>query len=96
VPTRSGTTGRKIGRFRLPVWIAAPTESLATCRGLMFSYGIQPLLEEREDVDWTGFVRTWVREHHLSGAAALLVRGPSHRNPLANHSLEIVDLDPED
>ena len=27
VPTRSGATARSIGRFRLPVWIAAPTES---------------------------------------------------------------------
>jgi pyruvate kinase len=94
VPTRSGTTARSIGRFRLPVWIAAPTHSQSVCRGLHFSYGVQPILVEEGDTDWAEFARTWVRSHGLSGSATLLVRGPSPRNPKANHSLEIVDLEP--
>jgi len=94
VPTRSGTTARSIGRFRLPVWIAAPTHSQSVCRGLLFSYGVHPILVEEGDTDWAEFVRIWVRDQGLSGSAALLVRGPSPRNPKANHSLEIVELEP--
>ena len=44
VPTRSGGTARAIARFRLPVWIAAPTDSTAVVRHLQFTYGIEPVL----------------------------------------------------
>src|SRR5208283_3505316 len=41
VPTCSGATARAIARFRLPVWIAAPTDCANVARNLQFTYGIE-------------------------------------------------------
>lgn len=92
IPTRSGTTARAITRFRLPVWIAAPTGSANAMRHLQFSYGIEPLLVGQVSADWTAFTRDWVRAEAFSGPLALLVQGPSPENPHANHRMEILQL----
>jgi pyruvate kinase len=42
VPMRTGTTARAIARFRLPVWIAAPTDCENVARQLQFTYGVGP------------------------------------------------------
>jgi pyruvate kinase len=92
VPTRSGATARAITRFRLPVWIVAPTDQLPVVRNLQFSYGIEPVLLSRLPSEWTGFTREWVRAEKLPGSVALLVEGPSPANPRANHSLDILPV----
>jgi pyruvate kinase len=43
VPTRSGTTARMISRHKSGVWIVAVSPEEAVCRGLAFSYGVQPV-----------------------------------------------------
>jgi pyruvate kinase len=93
VPTRSGATARAITRFRLPVWIAAPTDGADVARHLQFSYGIEPLCVEQLAADWTTFARDWVRGEELQGSVALLVQGPSPGNPNANHRMEILNLE---
>jgi pyruvate kinase len=92
VPTCTGATARAITRFRLPVWIAAPTGSAHVMRHLQFSYGIEPLCVEQLAADWTTFARDWVRGEELQGSVALLVQGPSPGNPNANHRMEILNL----
>jgi pyruvate kinase len=92
VPTRSGATARAITRFRLPVWIAAPTDSADVVRHLQFSYGIEPIFMERLPAEWTAVARDWVQAEGLSGPVALLVQGPSPGNPQANHRMEILQL----
>jgi pyruvate kinase len=92
VPARTGATARSIGRFRLPVWIAAPTASTPVLRRLLFSYGIEPLRLEGHAEDWTGFTRRWVLEHGLPGSLAILVRGPSASQAGSGPSLELVDV----
>jgi pyruvate kinase len=93
VPTRSGTTARSIARFRLPVWLAAPTENAGVVQQLQFTYGVEPLLTGRSVEDWAAFAREWVGAEGLAGALAILVQGPSPINPQANHRMEIVALD---
>jgi pyruvate kinase len=44
-----------------------------------------------EDPDnWSDFARQWLREHRLPGPVAMLVAGPSARNPDANHRIEFL------
>jgi pyruvate kinase len=40
--------------------------------------------------DWTIFARQWLREQRLSGPVAMLVAGPSTRNPAANYRIEFL------
>ncbi len=92
VPTRSGATARAIARFRLPVWIAAPTDGANVVRHLQFSYGIEAVPMPQLPADWSPFARDWVRAEELPGPVVLLVQGPSPRNPHANHRMEILQL----
>jgi pyruvate kinase len=88
VPTLTGTTARMISRFKPAVWIVALSGDAATCQGLAFSYGVHAvqLLEDSEN--WPTFSRQWLREHGVPGDIAMVVAGPSARNPDANHRLE--------
>jgi pyruvate kinase len=92
VPTRSGATARAIARFRLPVWIAAPTDFTSVVRHLQFSYGIESMSVRPLPAEWSAFTRDWVRAEDLQGRVALLVQGPSAAAPLANHRMEILQL----
>ncbi len=92
-PTNSGSTARSITRFRLPMWILAPTAREGTRRQLAFSYGVLPIRVDTVVADWTAYTRERVRELQLGGEIALLVRGPSPLAPDANHEIEIVRLD---
>ena len=93
VPSRRGVTARAITRFRLPVWMVAPTDSLHVVRHMQFSYGIEPVLLDRLPSEWTTFVRGWIHSQGLPGPLALLVEGPSPEKPQANHRLEFLRLD---
>jgi pyruvate kinase len=90
VPTRTGTTARMISRFNPAVWIVALSREAAVCQGLAFSYGVQAEQLAEDPESWRDFARNWLREQHLPGAVAMLVAGPSPRNPDANHRLEFL------
>ena len=90
VPTRTGTTARMISRFNPPVWIVALSRDSDVCQGLAFSYGVHPVPLTAEPEDWCDFARTWLREHQVPGAIAMLVAGPSEQHPEANHRLEFL------
>jgi pyruvate kinase len=90
VPTRSGSTARMISRFRPAVWIVAISAQTAVCRGLLFSYGVHPVEQEPEADRWGAFAARWVRDQRVSGHLAILVTGPSDRNPDANHRIEFL------
>jgi hypothetical protein len=42
--------------------------------------------------NWRDFARTWLEEHQVPGAIALLVAGPSTRNPEADYRLEFLKV----
>jgi pyruvate kinase len=90
VPTRTGTTARMISRFNPSVWIVALSRDIAVCQGLAFSYGVHPVQLTEDPENWRSFARTWLRKHELPGAVAMLVAGPSTRNPDANHRIEFL------
>jgi pyruvate kinase len=92
VPTETGRMARSIARFRLPVWVAAVTPSERVARQLHFSYGVHPELRPTPVSDWDDFTREWVVSHGLSGAMAMLLRGPSADGSRSNHAMELLDL----
>lgn len=92
-PTASGYTARSLSRFRLAVWILAVSASEKTCRDLLFSYGVWPILDPDHPYDWTAQAREYVREFSLAGAYVIQTEGPSPQHPLTNHRLEIISVD---
>jgi pyruvate kinase len=90
VPTRTGTTARMISRFKPGVWVASLSRDPAVGQGLAFSYGVHPVDITEEPDNWRDFARGWMREQRLSGTLAMLVAGPSTRNPDANHRIEVM------
>jgi pyruvate kinase len=90
VPTRTGTTARMLSRFKPSVWIAAITPDQAVCRGLAFSYGVEPLPLAEVPDNWRAFATDWVRAQEVPGFIAVLVAGPSPRHPEANHRIEFL------
>jgi pyruvate kinase len=90
VPTRTGTTARMISRFNPAVWIVAASSDTAVCRGLAFSYGVQPVELAEDPENWSDFARRWLRERQVSGTIAMLVAGLSARSPDANQRVEFL------
>ena len=90
VPTRTGTTARMISRFNPTVWIVTVSSDPAVCQGLAFSYGTHPVQMAEDPDNWRAFAQQWVREHELPGPSAMLVAGPSTRNPDANYRIEFL------
>ena len=93
VPTRTGTTARMISRLSPPLWIVALSRDHAVCQGLAFSYGVEAVQSIDDPENWREFARTWLQEHQVPGSVALLVAGPSARNPEANYRLEFLKVD---
>jgi pyruvate kinase len=79
-----------ISRFSREVWIIAVSPDPAVCQGLAFSYGVHAVHLAEDPEDWSSFARQWLREHRLPGSIAVLVAGPSTRNPEANYRLEFL------
>ena len=92
VPTRGGTIARVISRCKPPVWIIAPSCDPAACQSLAFSYGVHPVELADEPNDWRDWVVHWLRENRVTAERIMLVAGPSARNPIANHRLELMRL----
>jgi len=90
VPTDTGTTARMISRFNPPVSIVAICHDKSTCQGLMFSYGVFPVELGEDPENWSDFARSWLAEYKVPGNVAMLVAGPTKRNPNDNHRLEFL------
>ncbi len=92
VPTHTGATARMISRFKPGVWVASLSRDPAVGQGLAFSYGVHPVDLADEPDNWRDFARRWLSEQRLAGTLAMLVAGPSTRNPDANHRIEVMRL----
>jgi pyruvate kinase len=90
VLTRTGTTARMISRLKPPQWIVGLSRDPAVCQGLVFSYGVEPVQLIEDPKSWRDFAKRWVQEHQIPGHVALLVAGPSRRNPDENYRLEFL------
>jgi pyruvate kinase len=94
VPTVTGYTARMVSRFRLPVWIGAVSPHRRVCRGLQFSYGVQPIHAPEAPHDWSQFASQWAGREGVAAGLVVLTEGPSQRNPETRPRLEILDLGP--
>jgi pyruvate kinase len=92
VPTRTGTTARMISRLNPSQWIVAPSRDPVVCQGLAFSYGVEPVQLVEDPKSWCDFAKNWLEKHQITGHVALLVAGPSRRNPEQNYRLEFLDF----
>ena len=92
VPTQTGTTARMISRLNPSPWIIAVSHDPAVCQGLAFSYGVESVQLVEDPKNWRDFAQTWLHEHEIPGGIALLVAGPSTRNPDANYRLEFLKV----
>ncbi len=92
VPTRTGATARMISRFKPSAWVVSVAEDPVVSQGLAFSYGVSGVSVNDEPDDWCGFAREWMRENDVRGRSAMLVAGPSPRDPAANHRIEFLRL----
>jgi pyruvate kinase len=90
VPTRTGTTARMISRLKPSLPIIALSRDRAVCQGLAFSYGVEAVQLAEDPKNWRDFAKTWLHDHGISGGIALLVAGPSARNPESNYRLEFL------
>ena len=75
VPSRSGSTARRIARYRLPIWVVAISENRQTCQQLQFSYGIYPDIYTPPVNDWQAFVRERMHALGATGDRVLLTQG---------------------
>jgi pyruvate kinase len=90
VPTKSGTMARMISRFKPRVWTVAVSRDAVVCQGLAFSYGVQSIPMADEPEGWREFARNWLRAHQVPGHLAILVAGPSPRQPDADYRIEFL------
>ena len=91
-PTTSGYMARSLTRFRMSAWILAPTTSLKTCRELMFSYGVHPVLEQKRPKDWYMAALKYAEEHDIKGNCFIRAEGPSRAHPDNHYIMEIIDM----
>jgi len=92
VPTRSGTSARRMALLRLPVWTIAVSTKKETCQSLLFSYGVVPRHEPNDPNSWNDYIRRMLEGQNLSGKIVLLTAGPSPEHPDANHRLEVIQM----
>jgi pyruvate kinase len=90
VPTCTGNTARMISRFNPPVWIVALCSDPAVGQGLAFSYGVHAETWSGDGETWRDVAARWLGEHRVPGAVAMLVAGPTPRDPGANHRIEFL------
>jgi pyruvate kinase len=90
VPTHSGTTARMISRFKPAAQIVAISPNEAVCQALAFSYGVTSVHAPDEPDNWQDFAGNWLRDHGVPARLAVLVTGPSPRNPDTNYRVEFL------
>ncbi|KKM02492.1 hypothetical protein LCGC14_1783870, partial [marine sediment metagenome] len=88
-PTETGTTPRRITRFRLPVWIAGVSANESTCQRLQFSYGVYPVYEPKYPGNWEDYGR---KKLGLTEGLVILTQGPSAGHRDGTNRMEIIDL----
>ncbi len=90
VPTKTGSTPRKIAAYRLPVWVTAVSRFEKTCQELQFCYGVHAIHQTERPADWQTFARSCFADAG-AGARVLMTEGTAMGTGGTNR-LEIIDL----
>ena len=90
-PTRSGSTSRRVSRFKPEPWILAFSRFPMTCSNLAFSYGVYPIFTKSPVEDWEERTIDKLRELELakSGDLLVLTQGPASGKPGGTNMLKI-------
>jgi pyruvate kinase len=94
---KSGGTARRVSRFGLSQWIAAPSHLEATCQHLQFSRGIYPTLIADQATLATPEARRQyamdsLKQHHINRGLVLLVEGSGTLKAEDTKRIDIIDL----
>jgi pyruvate kinase len=91
-PTESGSTARRLTRFRLSVPVVALSVSEKTCQDLQFSYGVEAMHVDRRPQSWAGFALDWTRRHDCTASRVLLTEGTSAQKAGGRTRIEVLHL----
>jgi pyruvate kinase len=94
---KSGATARRVSRFGLSQWIAAPSHIEATCQRLQFSRGIYPALVSDEAALATPDARRnyaceMLRRHGVDRGLVMLVEGSGTLKAEDTKRIDIINL----
>jgi pyruvate kinase len=94
---KSGATARRVSRFGLSQWIAAPSHLEATCQHLQFSRGIYPTLVADEATLATPearrqYAQDSLKQHNIDRGLVLLVEGSGTLKAEDTKRIDIIDL----
>ncbi len=90
--TTTGSTARRLARFRPKQWIVAISQREKTCQELVFSYGILPLYEPEKIERWSCYVVDWMKLNGFDEGLALLTEGADTKKKRDTMLIEIIDL----
>lgn len=94
---KSGATARRVSRFGLSQWIAAPSHIEATCQHLQFSRGIYPtLIADKVTLATPEARRKYaldtLEQHKIDRGTVLLVEGSGTLKAEDTKRIDIIDL----
>ena len=92
VPSRSGSTARRITRFRLKAWIVAPSLDRQTCQRLQFSYGVYPEHISKVPASWSRFAQEWLEDHGMDAGSIMVVEGRGTSKAGNTTRIDVIDL----
>ena len=95
-PSRSGSTARRVTRFRLDPWIVAPSQTETTCQRLQLSFGIYPVYVDEgilaEPYLRRQYAAQWLRDHGLDSGVVLLVESSGTLKAEDTKRIDIIAL----
>ena len=90
VPTRTGTTARMISRFKPAVWVVALSRDPPSARAWLSPTACTRSTWRMSRTIGATLPGVGCASSRCSGNIAMLVAGPSARNPDANHRIEFM------
>ena len=90
--TTTGSTARRLARFRPPQWIVAISQKEKTCQELVFSFGVLPVFEPKRAKRWSCYVVDWMNRNGFNKGLALLTEGADTKKKRDTTLIEIIDL----
>jgi pyruvate kinase len=96
-PSRSGSTARRMTRYRLEPWIVAPSQSERTCQLLQLSFGVYPVHVPEEGILSEPYLRRqfaaqWLRDHGLDEGVVILVESSGTLKAEDTKRIDIIAL----
>ena len=92
IPTETGTSARRIARFKPEGWILASNPQPDVCDFLFFSYGVSPIMMETAHAGWSDRIINTLKEEKLirNGEYVIMTEGRFSRGEGSTDSLSII------